>query len=196
MKTIGKIKKHLENPKKRKSRFGPLSPVQPSQAARALASPNRWVPPVSDDLRPRTLASPLPLYSGADLSTPLPSCARPLSLSLSSLRARLVSAVDHLPACSLSLSLRGGPALPAPSSPQPPLTHVHARIVETANVARPCATALFEPCPHPLSLPASFRTLTPSLARCTAAHACRISTTTLPAVQPARNRAKLSRAPS
>jgi hypothetical protein len=70
----------LEILEKRKRKFGPLSPVQPSQATRAPSSPNRWVPLVSDVPRPCTLAPPLPLPGVADLSTPLPSHTYPLFL--------------------------------------------------------------------------------------------------------------------
>jgi hypothetical protein len=65
------------------------------------------------------------------------------------------------PARALSLSLRGGLALSVPSSPQPPLTHVLARAVETAYVACPLPSALLTPARTRSLSPASFRTLSP-----------------------------------
>jgi hypothetical protein len=95
-----------------------------------------------------------------------------------------------------SLSLRGGPALSAPSSPKPSLTHVRARAVETIHDARPRALALFELRPYPLSLRAHFAHSRPLSRSAIAAHARRRSAAMLPAVQPARSRAKPSRASS
>jgi hypothetical protein len=96
-----------------------------------------------------------------------------------------------------SLSLHGGPALSAPSSPKPSLTHVRACAVETIHDARPCALALFELRPYPLSLCVPHFAHSRPLSRSAiAAHARRRFAAMLPAVQPARSRAKPSRASS
>jgi hypothetical protein len=68
----------LEIWRKRKTHF---SPAQPDQAARALASPDRWVPRVSDGPRPLTRSLFLPLPNGAGLSAPISSRVHPFSLA-------------------------------------------------------------------------------------------------------------------
>jgi hypothetical protein len=108
-----------------------------------------------------------------------PALARSLSLSSSAQWGRPVGAnfprtrstlsVPRAPArqrcepftCDLSLSLHRGPALSAPSSPQPLLTHVRMHAKEIAHVACLRTHLLFEPCPHLLSLP---RLISPTLA--------------------------------
>jgi hypothetical protein len=68
----------LEIWRKRKTHF---SPAQPDQAARALASPDRWVPRVSDGPCPLTRSLFLPLPNGAGLSAPISSRVHPFSLA-------------------------------------------------------------------------------------------------------------------
>jgi hypothetical protein len=99
----------------------------------------------------------------------------------------------------LQLSIKilnvGGPAVSVLSSPQPPLTHIHAFAVETAHVACPRASAPFCTPPRTRSLyPASFHTHSPLSCSTITARARRRSTTALPAVQLARSRAKPPRA--
>jgi hypothetical protein len=117
-------------------------------------SPDRWVLPVSDDLRPRTLSLPLP--GGADLSVPFLSRAR--THSLSTLRAFLVSTMNRSATRSLCLAARWASPVSSvfPATAADPRSRVrrgdHPRRLPT----RP--SSLLSPA-HTRSLsPASFRT--------------------------------------
>jgi hypothetical protein len=125
---------------KGKSNF---SPAQPAPRARFAWQVGPTCQRHPTPARSRSLC---PL--GSTCRRQLPSRA-PQSLFV--LRARLVSAVNRTPVHSLSLSLRRGALLSAPSSPQPPLTHVRAPVVETAHVARSHTPAPFWAPPHTLS---------------------------------------------
>jgi hypothetical protein len=88
------MEKQLEIPGKMKK---PNQPSRPSlaQPGHAPASPDRWVPPVSDGSLPRALSLSLSLPSGAGLSSPVAFARAPLSPSAS--RAHLVSASNRYP---------------------------------------------------------------------------------------------------
>jgi hypothetical protein len=90
-----------------------MQPSRPNSAqpGRALAPPARWTPPVSGSPLSRAPSLSRSLPSGADLSAPVSSPARPSSLSTS--RARFASC-RVVPRASPFLSLRYGPALSDP----------------------------------------------------------------------------------
>jgi hypothetical protein len=127
-------------------------------------SPDRWVPPVSDDLCPHTLPLSLPLPDGADLSASFPSRASAHSLSV--LRACLVSATNPSPSRSLSHAMHWASPVNSvfpttDADPRPQVRHGdHPRCLPT----RTCS--LLNPA-HTRSLsPTSFRTRSPYLMLC------------------------------
>jgi hypothetical protein len=96
--------------------------------------------------RARALSpSPLPLTGGVDLSALFPSCARAHSLSV--LQARLVSATNRSPVCSLSLAVQWESLVSSvfPATAADPRPRVR-------RGDRPRTQLSFEPRPHPLSL--------------------------------------------
>jgi hypothetical protein len=152
-----KKEKHLEIQGKRKANSA--QQAQPSQAARALTPPDRWAPSVSDGPRSHALAPPLPLPGGADLSTPLPTRACPLSF-LRCAPASLASwtVCPHTLSCcavGLPCQLRILRNRRWPTSEHPPWRP------PTSFAHTP--QLLFEPRPHPRSLPCL---ISPSLALC------------------------------
>jgi hypothetical protein len=94
----------LEIRGKRKSEFNLAIPAQPG---RTRVRPLRLTggSHLTATTRIHTLSLPLSLYLVRPICRRRFPRARPLSLSLSALWARLISAVDHSPAHSLSLSL-------------------------------------------------------------------------------------------
>ena len=113
MKSKEKEKKSIwKNPEKGKTNFGPLGPIQPSQAEHA--APDRWDPPASVG-RARALPPSLLLSGGASLSAPVSSCAHSLPLA-----ARWVRSISTDRPFAWSPSLARGPHLSASS---PSLTY-------------------------------------------------------------------------
>ena len=122
--------------------------------ARAPASPDRWVPPISGNPLPRTPSLTLSLASGAMLSAPVstPTCPS----SLSALRACFASPRAVNPARPSSLSAPWAcavsSAFPVPVVDQRTraLAHVARNL---GHVVRPRIPALFEHRLHPHSHP-------------------------------------------
>jgi hypothetical protein len=93
-----------------------LSPIQPSEVARAPALTNRWAPPVSGGFLARALSSPLPLSSGAGLSE-LVAFARAPMFSLC-LADPTCQHAEPFPPHARFPSLHRGASLSAPPSPR------------------------------------------------------------------------------
>jgi hypothetical protein len=134
--TIEKIKKGIRNSylkEKPKAAQPPPSPGLSAQLGPARACPPPLsLYPVGSTYRRRSLRAHAPL-------------------SLSALWAYLVSVVTS--SLRVPVPLRHGPALPAPYSPQPPLTRACTHVEKASHVAPPRSQLSFEPRSHPLSLP-------------------------------------------
>jgi hypothetical protein len=113
------MEKELENPEKKKRI---KQPSRPKSTQPGRAPPNRRTPPVSGR-SPLLLSLSLSLSrsvpAGADLSAPVTSPARSLSLCLVGLDRQSPS---RCPAHPFLLSLRRGPALSVPPPPRSPWT--------------------------------------------------------------------------
>jgi hypothetical protein len=143
--------------KRKKTILAQTSPPGPAARARACApaAPDRRAPPVSGRLSRALFPLSRSLPSGAELSAPVSSPARPSSLSASracAARRRTVAPRAR----SFSLSLRRGPPLSTLPSPRPPWTSERA-LAHVAgilgHVALPTPQLLFEPRPCLHSLP-------------------------------------------
>jgi hypothetical protein len=174
-----------------------MQPSRPNSAqpGRALAPPARWTPPVSGSPLSRAPSLSRSLPSGADLSAPVSSPARPSSLSTS--RARFASC-RVVPRASPFLSLRYGPALSDPPHPRRGPASAHSRTSLGFSVTTPThAPSSFlraSPVPHARPTPhfAQLHTLSRS------AHATshnRRPAPAFPIVQATGDRARPPRAP-
>jgi hypothetical protein len=138
--------------------------AQPGRAPAHLRAPDRRIGSPLSRLLPLSRSLP----SGADLSAPVSSPARPSSLSLS--RRPGSPVVEALPHASPFLSLRCGPSMSVP----PPAALAVDRRVRTRARCRisqprcpPTRPAPFlEPRQCPALAPASFYAASPSLALC------------------------------
>jgi hypothetical protein len=164
LKSIDKIKrKAIRNSEKmEKCISAQLGPTQPSQAVRAPASPDRWVPPVSDGPRPCSL--PLPLPGGADLSVSISfACAPKLSLCPV---GPTCYRCEPFPPHTRSLSLHRGAPCQIRLLCKPPWTSTHAHREPRPRHLPTCPTSLLSTA-HTFSLsPTSFHTSSPSLTLC------------------------------
>jgi hypothetical protein len=167
------MEKQLGNSGKRKKPFWP-KPAHEARA-RALATPERRTPPVGANL-PRALLSlflSLAAEWGRDVgagslrsSAPLPSLPRGPALPDTEPlppRAHSLSLSLSLSLCAVGLRCQ---LRPPRARRGPARTHSRTSPESSATMNPTRPSSLFEPRPRPHSLPASFRTVSPSLALC------------------------------
>jgi hypothetical protein len=167
LKTLEKIKrKTIRNSEKKGKPFQP-KPAQSSPAgprARTPVPPDRWTPPVSGGLFPTHSLSHSLCPVGPVCRRQSPSPTRPLSVS--ALRARLVSAMSNFPRALASSLYTLGPLCQLHLPRKPPWTsaHVHREPWPRRLPTQPRSLLSIA---HTRSLSlASFRASSPSLTLC------------------------------